>query len=58
MQAKPRSARLDVKLFIAALLFSVNLSAQQQVSQSSSQPAQQTPQRGQDRSFCRPSPTE
>lgn len=43
MQARPRSARLDVKLFIAALLFSVNLSAQQQVSQGSSQPAQQTP---------------
>jgi hypothetical protein len=40
MQAKPQSARLDVRLFIAVLLFSVNLSAQQQVSQSSSQPAQ------------------
>lgn len=41
MQAKPQSARLDVRLFIAVLLFSVNLSAQQQVPRSSSQPAQQ-----------------
>jgi hypothetical protein len=42
MHAKPQSAKLDVRLFIAALLFSVSLSAQQQASQSSSQPGQQS----------------
>lgn len=46
MQAKPQSARLDVRLFIAVLLLSVNLSAQQQVSPGSSQPAQQSPPSG------------
>jgi cytoskeletal protein RodZ len=42
MHAKPQSAKLDVRLLITALLFSVSLSAQQQVSQSSSQPVQQS----------------
>jgi hypothetical protein len=46
MQAKPQSTRLGVRLVIAALLFSVSLSAQQQVSQSSSQQTQPSPPSG------------